>query len=620
MRREETSIRRACAPLSKVVLSLTAGWLMVFAAHGVRGAADPPERLEIRFEPHGTIRWQRGSTPILLVLPSRGDGWEHLARRYSGTRETASWIRRANAPLGAPQLDRRVQIPVEVLRADLRLAAVRRLFPIDDRVPDGWRHRILDPFGDGSESLEWLGHVFTGAAGRGELVRRANAEVFDEGLPRGRGVIIPEHLLLPVFRQYPVTVPTITPTPTPTARPRSTPRPERANPQTDTGEPARIPVGAPVQGVLAFGVDSEGDFAVYRLRQGEALYSAVVVRFTGQLLAVQVNETALEIARRSGIDDVTDIPVGYPVKIPLDLVLPEYLPADHPRRVAWEREEAELARFLEVVQVTDLTGVHVILDAGHGGRDTGAMLGGVWESTYAYDIMCRVREHLIRHTRATVWTTIEDTSRGYGIPDSDRLVQDRDQVLLTTPEYSLGDSRTGVHLRWYLANDIILDRIPRDVARSKVVFLSIHADSLHPSVRGAMAYVASRNLRVSSYRASRQGLGGFDEYRDHPTVRISGDFAARSEASSRYLAEHIIQSLTGHEIPVHPNKPVRDRVRRGRGAWVPAVLKYSLAQNAVLLECANLANADDRQNIVDAEWREDFSRAVVEGLAAAFGS
>ncbi len=65
-----------------------------------------------------------------------------------------------------------------------------------------------------------------------------------------------------------------------------------------------------------------GEYAVYRLQRGEALYSAVVVRFTGQLLAVQVNETAMEIAARSGIDDVTDISVGYPVKIPLDLLLP----------------------------------------------------------------------------------------------------------------------------------------------------------------------------------------------------------------------------------------------------------------------------------------------------------
>jgi N-acetylmuramoyl-L-alanine amidase len=577
-------------------------------------ADEPHRRLEFDLEPHGVLRWERGRTPVLLVMPRRGDGWEHLSRRYCGTAAEFRGIRDRNAPLRSPQLGRRVAVPLELVRADLRLQAVKTLFPIDDRIREGWRHFILDPFGDGTESLEWIGHLFTGAAGRAELVRRANAEIVDDGMPRGGIIVVPERSLLPVFRDYPVTV--MTPTPTPTPRPTATPTPP-------AGEALTTPdtvIGAPVQGALSFGVDADGEFAVYRLRRGEALYSAVVVRFTGRLRAVVVNEIAMDIARRSGIDDVTDIPVGYPVKIPLDLLLPEYLPPGHPRRVAWERQEAELARFLEVVRASDLSGVHVILDAGHGGVDSGTSKSGVWESTYVYDIMCRVREILNRHTRATVWTTIRDESRGYHIPDSDVLPQDRDQVLLTTPPYGLRDSSTGVHLRWYLANDIILDRIPKDVPRSKVVFVSIHADSLHPSVRGAMVYVAARSLRVRSFRAGHRALKGHEEYRDHSTVRIDSEFAARSEASSRYMAGRIIESLVRNDIAVHPNKPVRDRIfrSRGKGAWAPAVLKYSLAQNAVLVECANLANAEDRANVVDAEWRQQFSLALVEGLVDSF--
>ena len=57
------------------------------------------------------------------------------------------------------------------------------------------------------------------------------------------------------------------------------------------------------------------------------------------------------------------------------------------------------------MQATDLSGVHVIIDAGHGGVDTGAVVGGLWESTYVYDIACRIRANLERHTRATVWMT-----------------------------------------------------------------------------------------------------------------------------------------------------------------------------------------------------------------------
>jgi len=509
-------------------------------------------------------------------------------------------------------MDRPVRVPLELLRADLRLLAVTTLFPIDARVELGYRHWVLDPFSDGGESWQWLASVFCGRSDRAEALRRANPELIEGGPQRGRPVLIPGAILLEVFRSLkPVTE---RPSPMPVApapsRVEASPTPSR------TAVPAET--GASGGGALGFGSDADGEYALYRLRRGEALYSAVVVRFTGQLHAAQVNESALEIARRSGISDVTDIPIGYAIKIPLDLVLPEFLPVGNPRRVAWEQEKKELAGFLEVVQATDLSGVHVILDAGHGGKDSGAIVGGVWESTYVYDILCRTKDNLARHTKATVWTTIRDSSRGYEVPDQDRLRQDRDQLLLTNPQNHLDDSTAGVHLRWYLSNDIILDRIPDEVPASKVVFVSIHADSLHPSVRGSMIYVPSRHLRPSSYSAKTRGIDKHQEYREHPTVKLSSTFASRAEASSRYLADEIIASLHRNDLLVHPNKPVRDRVLRGRRSYVPAVLRYSLAQNAVLVECVNMANDADRMNLLDQDWRERFSLALVEGIASAF--
>jgi N-acetylmuramoyl-L-alanine amidase len=327
----------------------------------------------------------------------------------------------------------------------------------------------------------------------------------------------------------------------------------------------------------------------------------------------------MEIAARSGISDVTDIPVGYPVKIPLDLLLPDFLPPDDPRRVVWDEERRELGRFLEVVQATDLAGVQVILDAGHGGKDTGAVVDGWWEATYAYDIMCRIKANLERHTRATVWTTIELSGQGYVVPAVDRLDPRRDARLLTRPPYRLEDSVLGVHLRWYLTNDIILNRLGANFPRSKTVFLSVHADSLHPSVRGAMVYVPSRYLRPTGpYTVKHREINRYAEYRNHPTVRFGTDFKARVEASSRHLANSIIASLENNQIGVHPYEPVRDRVLRGRRSWVPAVLRYTAAQNAVLVEACNMANSQDRALLLQAEWREEFARAVVEGMASAF--
>jgi hypothetical protein len=57
-----------------------------------------------------------------------------------------------------------------------------------------------------------------------------------------------------------------------------------------------------------------------------------VVRFTGRTAREDVVELSHEIAERSGVLDVKDIPVGFEIKVPLELLEPEFLPADHPRR------------------------------------------------------------------------------------------------------------------------------------------------------------------------------------------------------------------------------------------------------------------------------------------------
>ncbi len=565
-----------------------------------------PRRIDIVFPPHGTIRWERGGHPVLVVNPMRGDGWITLARRYTGTTDTAGSLRRANPGMQSPMQDRAVHVPVELLRPETRLEAIRKVFPADVRTVEGWRHSVLDPFGGGEESWSWLAALFTGSTDRGPELARANPEAPQSGPIRGRPVTVPEKWLLPEFRAI---VPVATPTPGPPS----------TTPVSKTAISESAGTSGPTSGPLSYGADERGEFAVYRLQRGEALYSAVVVRFTGQLLAVQVNETAMEIAARSGIADVTDISVGYPVKIPLDLLLPEYLPADNPRRQAWAEERRELGRFLEIVDAAELSGVQIILDAGHGGKDTGAVSAGVWEATYAYDIMCRIKANLERHSRAKVWTTIENGKVGFTVPPSDRLEQRRDAFLLTRPRYHLEDAVLGVHLRWYLTNDIVLNRLGSNFPRSKTVFLSIHADSLHPSVRGAMAYVPSRYLRPDEpYTVRRRDIEVYAEYRNHPTVRLGTDFKARVEASSRHLAQEILTSLDKNDIRIHPYEPIRDRVLRGRRSWVPAVLRYTAAQNAVLLEVCNMANAEDRELMLQSRWREEFARAVVEGMAAAF--
>ena len=432
-------------------LILVLGLVVCAVGLPAAGEGGAPSRIEIDFEPNGDLQWDRGQRPVLLVAPRRGDGWISLAQYFCGSSGAAAGIRAANPKLSQPMRDRRVRVPVEILKDDLRLEAVRRLFPVDRRITDGWEHWVLDPFDQGEESWEWLAELFTGSATNARVLREANPGLPEEDLERGRPLVIPTALLAPAFRD----VPAPAPTPTPSI----------------AGWREQVPAtdGVP----LSYGEDELGPFAQYRLQRGEALYSAVVVRFTGQLIAKEVNATALEIAERSGIDDVTSIPVGYPVRIPLDLLVPKYLPPDHPRRQAWEAERRELAGFLEVIQATDLSGVQVVIDAGHGGVDSGASVAGLWEATYVFDIACRIRRNLEEHTQATVWMTRTDGGLGFRVTDQDKLTQDRDQYLLTHPQYHLQDAVLGVHLRWYLTNDIILNRIGKKVPRSKTVFLSV---------------------------------------------------------------------------------------------------------------------------------------------------
>jgi N-acetylmuramoyl-L-alanine amidase len=357
--------------------------------------------------------------------------------------------------------------------------------------------------------------------------------------------------------------------------------------------------------------------AIYRLKAGEALYSAVVVRFTGLLHAADVNATAAELARLSGIADVTDIAIGFPVRIPFELLLPEFLPAGHPRRLEWERSQEEVTAIQRAIRARNLDGIHIILDAGHGGVDTGAIVKGVWESTYAWDVMDRVKRILEKETRATVWATGSDQQRTPRELEMDVLPARRTQRLLVDPPFDLSDSTTGVHLRWVLGNAIVRRLKAQQVDPERVAFVSIHADSLHPSVRGLMVYVPGRADRpaLGSPRPSGHACR---ELQEVSRPRFSSRQLARSEALSRQLALAVVGAARRADILVHPYEPVRGAVVRRGSRWVPAVLRNSEAPSALLVEICNLANDEDRAQILSWRFRDKLAHAIAAGLAEGF--
>ena len=538
-------------------------------------ASSPPGPVR-RVEVSRDFTVQRVDGAITVeTRPLEGESPVEFARRVSKDEATAQ---RVLALPGVASGSRSAVLSFGALSNESRRAAIQALFPSDVRATAGWLHIAVE-----EERLADVAEWFTGAPGNAPALARENGLMGDV-VPPGATIRIPAELLTNPFRD--------------------------AEPVPDIEPPN-----------LVFDQDERGRYAVYRLRKGEALYSSVVVRFTGRLDAIDVNELAMTIAARSGIENVHAIPVGFPVKVPLEYLSEEFLPKDDPRSLEHAREKAESAQFARPEIARGLAGVRVILDAGHGGRDTGTLHGGVWESTYVYDVACRLRKILSEKTRAEVLMTTRDTALGWKVPERDALRSARNQVLLTEPAYPLQDPTIGVNLRWYLANSLIRRPGPdgAKVPPERTVFVSLHADSLHPSVRGAMVYVPGERYLRDRYGKTGPMYAGYREVMEQPVVSFNRKERVASEGASTTLANSIISALREAGLPVHPFSPVRTHVIRGGREWVPAVLRYNRVPNRVLVELANLGNEEDRALVKTRGFRESVAESLASAVVSFFG-
>lgn len=539
-------------------------------------AASSPPGSTRRIEVSRDFTVQRVEGAITVeTRPLEGETPVEFARRVSKDEETAQ---RVLALPGVASGTRSAVLSFGALSHESRRAAIQALFPSDVRATEAWLHIAVE-----EERLADVAEWFTGAAGNAAALARENGFAGDF-VPPGATVRIPVELLANPFRD--------------------------AEPVPDIAPPN-----------LVFDRDEKGPYAVYRLRKGEALYSAVVVRFTGRLDAVDVNDLAMTIAARSGIENVHAIPVGFPVKVPVEFLSEEFLPKDDARYVERAREKAETAQFARPEIARGLAGVRVILDAGHGGRDTGTLHGGMWESTYVYDVACRLKRILSERTRAEVLMTTRDTALGWKVPERDALRSARNQVLLTEPAYSLQDPTVGVNLRWYLANSLIRRPGPDGgkVPPERTVFLSLHADSLHPSVRGAMVYVPGERYLRDRFGKSGAVYAVYREVKEQPVVSFNRKERVASEGASTTLAGSIVTAFRDAGLPVHPFSPVRTHVIRGGREWVPAVLRYNRVPNRVLVEIANLGNEEDRALVKTRAFRGSVAESLASAVVSFFG-
>lgn len=566
----------------------------------------------------------------LQAEPLRGEGLYAFTRRMTGTTRHSGAISRLN---GRPQRllsGRRYAVPYSLLRPELKVVAIQALFPKDAPEPSGWRHTVDAPR---IPSLWQVSEWFTGTGQNFAKIRSDN-RLRDDSLRIGQTLLIDKALLLPVFAAA-LPEPPPPPPPTPPPDPPSAGAPASgAPPSGEAGDEPLVPdveldLDYPLPATdefpdLDYWEDAEGQrFAVYRLKPGEALYSAVVVRFVGAIFAESVNQIAAELAELNGIRDVRDMPVGQEIRVPFDSLLPQYLPAADPRRKAYEAGRSASEQYSNTVQASLLEGVTVILDAGHGGHDPGVTPKGVWESVYVYDIMARAKRLLETRTAARVVPTTRNGrgSNPYAVPNRDVLPQSRKHEVVTTPPYLITDARVGANLRWYLANSQHRKAVERSGDDAKTVFLSIHADSLPPTHRGMMAYVPAASLTRGEYGKSGKEYDRRQEVKEKRRVSFSYKERTRSEGLSRDLAKQLQKSFERHDLRVHTDKPIRDRVIRCRRCrpWVPAVVRYNAVPAKLLLEVCNLNNAQDRKLLQTQAFREKVALAIVDGILAYYG-
>lgn len=478
------------------------------------------------------------------------------------------------------------------LTAEGKRWALETLFPEDHWQRGEVQHRVRWPE---LESVWLLAALFTGHGQNYDRLQAENARN-PEKLRRGDLWRVPARLLSKELGGV------------------GSAAPDRSQPEDELDDEART---AAFRALLSFAEDSQGRFAVYRLRKGEALYSSVVMRFTERVSPKEVNELAAVIARRSGIADLRTIPPGQLVKIPLEFLAGPFQP-EGTRALAEDREmREEVRRTPRIDAGPRLKGVRIILDPGHGGIDRGASGAQVWESDFVFDIAMRVLRILQQDTDAQVSSTVRYPRIGRA--PRDRIVApSREAEVLTTPPFANdGDSPSAVsvHLRWVLANDLVR-AFGRKGDPQKTLFLSFHADSLHPSSRGAMVYVPGASFVPARFALGARRGAAVAEMQRSSQVTLSLRERLQGEARSRQFAEVLLRTFQRERIPVHANRPIRNVIHRDGRTFVPAVIRHSTAATKVLLEVLNLQNEEDAENLRDPAFRERYAEAVVKGIQA----
>jgi len=587
--------------------------LVLFAALGA--AAHGAEVARVELEKGAVAAIMDGRVIVIELTPPKGGNSDEFFARWIN--DAKSWKAYRNLKSAA--------VPYNRLTPAAQRRALEVLFPKDYVDAEGWWHTVTYSGPRGAETLfnvaEWL-------TGKGtnfkEILSVAENRSIDEKLQIDEVILVPKVLLLEVMK-------------TPTPKRPATARARAKDAKKDAKKDIAIRADAltleglsPPDGMedLIYGEDAEGKYAEYRLKPGETVYSDVVVRFTDFHEHADVQDACDVVLRRSGVKDASQLKEGQRIRLPLEMISSAYQPSGTVERKDFEDMRAQ-AKVLKGGKetLTDLKGVVIVLDPGHGGRDKGAMnpTAGLYEDELTYDIVVRLKQIIETKSQAKVYMTMKDPDQGFTPSKAKRFYPDEDEFVMTTPPYVTEDARISAALRWYLANDIYRKSLKAGVKDSRMLFLSVHCDSLfNAKVRGSMVYVPSAAHRDNAETVDGDLYNNYAEAKGNRVAKSTATQRKRDEALSYNFANAVIAALNGAKKPaikVHgPGDPIRNVIRqKGGKVYVPAVLRANLIPTKVLVETANITNPTDRANLADPAWRQAYADALYVAIINHFG-
>ena len=392
-------------------------------------------------------------------------------------------------------------------------------------------------------------------------------------------------------------------------------------------------------------------YAHYQMKDGETLYSSVVIRFTGRLLNDEVNQVANKLLKLNNISDAKLIQSRQKIRIPLEWLSEEFLVFQtndvsstktsvkktkkkktkkiKSSKVAVSKKKLKQGKSIQkaVAQKTkskrknNVHKIHVILDSGHGGRDPGATAGSrknkdiIYEDEVVYDISKRMSK-LFKKQGIIVHPTLADPNQKQPIRYLSNR-HDRDEHLLVTPRYLTRNARIGVNMRVYLVNHIFQQLRKKKVPSDNILFISLHGDALHSSLSGAMVYYPDHRLRRGRFILSSKIYRKRKEYISKLTYNQRDNIY--SEKLSKSFGKVIINQFSKLRLRTHRvSSAVRGYLYRKGKKTLPAVLRYSKVPTSVLVEIANLNNRLDRRDLLKSKTRQKIAKAITNSVTAHF--